>query len=62
MEAWKIYVEANKVFGDREIAHEWLHTEISALSGARPVDLLDTFAGRELVRQVLGKISYGDFS
>lgn len=58
----KLYVEAGKVFGDREVGHEWLHTEIAALSGSRPVDLLDTFAGRELVRQVLRKISYGEFS
>lgn len=58
----KLYVEVGKVFGDDDMGHEWLHTEVPALSGARPIDLLDTFAGRELVRQVLRKISYGEFS
>lgn len=58
----KLYVEAGKVFGDHEVVQEWLRTEVPALAGSRPVDLLDTFAGRELVRQVLRKISYGEFS
>ncbi|WP_415843667.1 antitoxin Xre/MbcA/ParS toxin-binding domain-containing protein [Vreelandella rituensis] len=44
------------------MAQEWLHSEVPALSGSRPVDLFDTFAGREMVRQVLRKISYGEFS
>ena len=58
----KVYVEAGTVFGGREGSHEWLHTVILALFGSHPVDLLDTFVGRELVRQVLRKISYGEFS
>lgn len=62
LDTLKLYVETAKVFGDREISQEWLHTEVPALSGARPVDLLDTFTGREMVRQVLRKISYGEFS
>ncbi|MEL7983112.1 antitoxin Xre/MbcA/ParS toxin-binding domain-containing protein [Vreelandella titanicae] len=62
LDTLKLYVETGKVFGDREIGQEWLHTEVPALSGTRPIDLLDTFAGREMVRQVLRKISYGEFS
>lgn len=58
----KLYIEAGQVFGNREVSHVWLHTGMTALSGSRPVDLLDTFAGRELVRQALRKISYGEFS
>lgn len=58
----KLYLEASTVVGDREIGHEWLHSQVSALSGARPVDLLDTFAGRGLIRQVLRKIRHGEFS
>ncbi len=58
----KLYVEAEKVFGDREIAEDWLHTPVPALSGSRPVDLFDTFAGRGMVRQALRKISFGEFS
>lgn len=53
---------ATQVFEDIDIAREWMHCEVPALSGSRPVDLLDTFIGRKLVREVLGKIEYGDFS
>ncbi len=50
------------VFGDGMIAREWLRCQVPALSGSRPVDLLDTFCGRDWVREVLGKIEYGEFS
>lgn len=53
---------ATKVFEDAEIAREWMRCEVPALSGSRPVDLLDTFIGRKLVREVLGKIEHGEFS
>lgn len=62
LDTLKLYIEAAKVFADREIAQEWLHSKVPALSGSRPVDLFDTFAGRNMVRQVLRKISYGEFS
>ncbi|WP_372614187.1 antitoxin Xre/MbcA/ParS toxin-binding domain-containing protein [Halomonas sp.] len=62
LDTLKLYIEAEKVFGDREIAEDWLHTPVPALSGSRPVDLFDTFAGRAMVRQALRKISFGEFS
>ncbi|WP_280547967.1 MULTISPECIES: antitoxin Xre/MbcA/ParS toxin-binding domain-containing protein [unclassified Halomonas] len=62
LDTLKIYVEAARVFGDQEIAKEWLHSEVRALGGSRPVDLFDTFAGRDMVRDVLGKIESGEFS
>ncbi|AMD01545.1 antitoxin Xre/MbcA/ParS toxin-binding domain-containing protein [Halomonas chromatireducens] len=62
LDTLKLYIEAEEVFGDREVALEWLHVEVPALSGSRPVDLFDTFAGRGIVRQILRKISYGEFS
>lgn len=34
LDTLKLYVEAGKVFGDRDIAQEWLHSEVRALNGA----------------------------
>ena len=53
---------AAKVFEDADIAREWMHCEAPALSGSRPVDLLGTFKGRQLVCEALGKIECGEFS
>lgn len=60
LDTLKLYVETVNAFGKREIGEKWLHTEVPALSGARPIDLLETFTGREMVRQVLRKISCGE--
>ncbi|CAO1661431.1 MULTISPECIES: antitoxin Xre/MbcA/ParS toxin-binding domain-containing protein [Vreelandella] len=62
LDTLKLYVETGQVFGDRDIAQEWLHSEVRALNGSRPIDLFDTFTGREMVRDVLGKIEFGEFS
>nr|WP_232230380.1 MbcA/ParS/Xre antitoxin family protein [Halomonas sp. 1513] len=50
------------VFEDADIAREWLHCEVPALSGSRPVDLVGTSRGRQSIREALGKIECGEFS
>ncbi|PMR71748.1 hypothetical protein CR158_10360 [Halomonas heilongjiangensis] len=62
LDTLRLYYQASKLFGDPRVARQWLHCEIPALSGSRPVDLVDTSQGRDLVRQVLGKIEFGEFS
>tara|TARA_R110001606_G_scaffold399287_1_gene583713 strand:- start:18072 stop:18488 length:417 start_codon:yes stop_codon:yes gene_type:complete len=62
LDTLKLYVEAGKVLGDRDSAQEWLHSEVRALNGSQPIDIFDNFAGREMVRDVLGKIEFGEFS
>ena len=54
--------QAVLVFGDGEIAKEWLHTSIPALSGELPINLCDTFEGRKIVKESLKAIEYGEFS
>ncbi|MFT5164450.1 MAG: putative toxin-antitoxin system antitoxin component (TIGR02293 family) [Alteromonadaceae bacterium] len=58
----KVYRQADDVFDDPDKAREFLKTSIPALNGDMPIDLLDTFSGRQLVQQLLRKIEYGDFS
>ncbi len=62
LDALDVLRYAMEVFDDAAIAREWMHCEVPALSGSRPADLLDTFRGRKWVRDVLGKIEYGEFS
>ncbi len=40
----------------------WLHSEIPALGGIRPVTLLETETGRQQVRDILGRIEWGIYS
>lgn len=58
----RVYIQATRVFGEKDLAAEWLHTQIPALGGEIPVDLMDSPSGRELVRQALQKIEFGEYS
>lgn len=58
----RVVSEAIRVFESHEIADEWLSTSLPAMGGYRPIELCDTFEGRDLVRAALRKLEYGDFS
>ena len=58
----KVLVTAAKILGERDKAREWLLKENGALSGNRPIDLLDTAIGFEDVMDVLYRIEYGVYS
>lgn len=58
----RVYMLATRIYGSLELASEWLHSSIPALGGEQPVALLDSHAGRELVRQTLRKIEFGEYS
>ncbi|WP_036487507.1 antitoxin Xre/MbcA/ParS toxin-binding domain-containing protein [Myxosarcina sp. GI1] len=62
LDTLKVFADAIDVFGDENIAKEWLHTSIPALNGESPIDLCDTFEGRKLVREALSAIEYGEFA
>ena len=53
------FFEAVDVIGDADYARKWLTGEVRALGFARPLELLDTQAGYELVLNTLGQIKYG---
>lgn len=62
LDTLRVYREAVKVFGDEEVARDWLETPVMALSGSKPIDMFDTSEGRSLVRSTLRKIEHGEFS
>ena len=50
--------EAEKVFGESEMARNWL-TKDNSLLGATPLSMLDTETGAAEVRKILSAIAYG---
>ncbi len=63
--AWKfaeIVTTATEVFGSQSEAEKWLTTPAVALDQRRPVDLLSSPAGVEMVEQLLGRLEYGVYT
>ena len=59
---WKfaeILAKATEVFGSKEDAEKWLERAAVGLDQRRPIDLLDTPAGVELVEIYLTQLDYG---
>ncbi len=57
----KIQARAAEVFDDEDIAVDWLKAQNRAL-GDRPINLLDTEAGTDMVERVLTRIEHGVYS
>jgi putative toxin-antitoxin system antitoxin component (TIGR02293 family) len=60
--AWKfaeILAKATEVFGSQEEAERWLERPAMGLDGHRPVDLMATSAGTELVETFLEQLEHG---
>jgi len=63
--AWKfatILSRATAVFGSQADAERWLSEPALGLDNQRPIDLLDTPAGLELVETFLEQIAYGVYA
>ena len=58
----RLFAYAATIFDNEDIVRSWLDCEIPALSGTRPIDIMDTFQGRSMVRDILVKIERGEFS
>ncbi len=58
----RILEDAARIFGSEEKASRWLNAAHPAFGDAVPVELLDSDAGAQLVRDELVRIDYGDFA
>jgi putative toxin-antitoxin system antitoxin component (TIGR02293 family) len=56
-----IATQAEEVLGGREDAVKWLHRPSRSLGGHKPLELVRTDAGSELVVDVLGRLEHGVF-
>ncbi len=61
LDTLRVFSKANSVFGDPDVANEWMETSLAALGDQTPISLCDTFAGRDMVQAALRKIEYGEF-
>jgi putative toxin-antitoxin system antitoxin component (TIGR02293 family) len=62
---WKfaeVLAKARDVFGSSEQAATWLSRPATGLNQQRPIDLLATLAGAELVQRFLGRLEYGVYT
>ena len=55
----RVFAMATEVLGSEDKARRWLNDEIPALSGKRPLDLLDTDLGAAQVTNLLQAIKWG---
>lgn len=63
--AWKfaeILIEATSIFGSQAEAEEWLERPATGLDRHRPIDLLATPAGLQLVEDFLERLEYGVYA
>jgi putative toxin-antitoxin system antitoxin component (TIGR02293 family) len=63
--AWKfaeVLAKATEVFGSQKAGEEWLSTPAVALVGQKPIELLSTPVGTEMVERLLGRIEFGVYT
>jgi putative toxin-antitoxin system antitoxin component (TIGR02293 family) len=62
---WKfteLLAQATQTLGSQEAAEKWLNSPQIGLDGKRPVDLLTTIPGAELVEDLLMRMEYGVYT
>jgi putative toxin-antitoxin system antitoxin component (TIGR02293 family) len=62
---WKfaeILARATEVMGSQAEAEEWLARPAMGLDGRRPIDLLESAAGTEIVEEFLTRLEYGVYT
>ncbi|PPQ34366.1 antitoxin Xre/MbcA/ParS toxin-binding domain-containing protein [Rhodopila globiformis] len=58
----KILAMASAVLGSRQEAEQWLLRPATGLNQQRPIDLLATSRGIEIVGDFLGRLKYGVYT
>ena len=62
---WKfaeLLAHATEVFGSQQEAERWMDEPAMALDERRPIDLITTPAGLELVETLLRRLEYGVYT
>ena len=62
VELIRLYKLGHEVFGDVAVFNTWMKREIKGIDGHRPINIVDTSVGVEIVRDELMRLSYGVFS
>jgi len=59
IEITKLNFKGKKVFGSKVNFEEWMNSKIIALGNVRPIELLDSSFGIDLIMDELGRIEHG---
>jgi putative toxin-antitoxin system antitoxin component (TIGR02293 family) len=59
IEIAKLQLKGKEVFGSKEYYEEWMNSKIIALGNIRPIELLDSSFGIEMLMDELGRIEHG---
>jgi putative toxin-antitoxin system antitoxin component (TIGR02293 family) len=54
-----IFAKAVEIFGSKEEAELWLRRPAMGLDGQRPIDLLKSPEGKQLVEEFLARLEHG---
>ncbi|SFS54530.1 type II RES/Xre toxin-antitoxin system antitoxin [Sphingobacterium wenxiniae] len=57
-----LYAFGYEVFESRELFNEWMSAPNHALGGIAPIHIMNSYYGREEVRNIIGRIAYGVYS
>lgn len=57
-----LITQATRVFGDQEAAERWFLEPALALDNRRPIDLVKTAPGAQLVKELLTRMEYGVYT
>jgi uncharacterized protein (DUF2384 family) len=57
----RVYIQAAKIYESLDLAKEWMRSSIPALGGEIPVNMIDSQAGREVARQALRRMEFGEY-
>lgn len=59
----KLWADLREFFDwDEELVKEWISQQLPALDGATPSELMSSQAGREIIKQQLDAMRFGDFA
>jgi len=59
IEIAKLQLKGKEIFGSKESFEQWMNSNIVALGGIKPSELLDSTFGIDLLMDELGRIEYG---
>jgi putative toxin-antitoxin system antitoxin component (TIGR02293 family) len=58
----EVLARAEEILGSREAAREWLRKQAIGLEGHRPLDLMETPQGAEIVKTLLDRMAHGVYA
>lgn len=62
VETLRVFVRVANIYSSVNLAKEWIHSQIPALGGQVPANILHTTEGREIVSKILRKLELGDYA